>query len=105
MRFCPWYPLAEAASRAPAAEGVLQVRVEHGLVDYPRGKSAMVHYALSADVRAAAIALAGERAGELLLCRHLEAEGSEALDAAGTFTRLLAEFERRFGARPGASRP
>ena len=102
MRFCPWYPLAEAASRAPAGEGVLQLRVASGLVDYPRGKSAMVHYAHAGDVRATALALARDKGGELL-CRHLEAEGSEVIDMAAAFARLVGEFERRFGARPGGS--
>ena len=93
VTFCPWYPLAEAADRAPAAEGVLQLRVREGLLDYPRGKSAMVHYEHARDVRAAAIALGARHAGEPLLCRH--AEGDTAL-----FAKLHGEFVRRFGAPP-----
>ena len=92
MRFCPWYPLTDAHACAPAEPGMLQLRLADGLIDYPRGKSAMVHYALVPDVRAAAIALA--RPG--LLCRHLEGG-----DPRETYARLLAEFERRFGAPPG----
>ena len=98
MRFCPWYPLADAAAHAPAGEGVLQVRVAEGLVDYPRGKSAMVHYEHAPDVRAAAVALAGQ--GRALWCRHLiEVEGDA--DFAAIYAKLRDEFVRRFGAPPG----
>src|SRR5262245_36119061 len=71
VRFCPWYPLADAAAHTPAAEGVLQLRVAEGLLEYPQGKSAMVHYEHAKDVRAAATVLAARHAGEALLCRHL----------------------------------
>ena len=99
MKFGPWYPLAEAAEHAPAGEGVLQLRLASGLLDYPRGKSAMTHYAHAADVRAAALALAARFAGRDLVCRHLiEIDG--ATDLAAFCAKLLAEFERRFGAPP-----
>ena len=101
MRFCPWYPLAEAGAHAPAAEGVLQVRIVEGLVDYPRGKSAMVHYEHAHDVRAAALALAARHAGRALLCRHLELEAGQHGDAAAIHAKVLDEFIRRFGAPPG----
>ncbi len=96
MRFCPWYPLAEAAAHAPAGESVLQLRVVDGLVDYPRGKSAMVRYVHAANARAAAIALAAS--GDALLCRHLELEPGA--QPAEIHARLHAEFVRRFGAPP-----
>src|SRR3954466_16397109 len=70
VRFGPWYSLADAGDHAPPAENVVQVRLAHGLLDYPRGKSAMVWYAHSHDVRAEALALARTHAGEDLLCRH-----------------------------------
>ena len=101
MRFCPWYPLAEAALHAPAEEGVLQVRLETGLIDYPRGKSAMVHYEHAPDVRAAATALAAQHPGEGLLCRHLEPESpGERVDAAAFHAKVREEFVRRFGSPP-----
>jgi len=102
MPFCPWYPLSDAGAHAPAAEGVLQVRIADGLLDYPRGKSAMVHYEHAADVRAAATALArrvGDSGG--LLCRHLELEAGERSDAATIYEKVRDEFVRRFGAPPG----
>lgn len=98
MRFCPWYRLAEAAEHAPPAEGVLQVRLATGLVDYPTGKSAMVHYAHAHDVRAAATALAHEHAGEDLLCRHLEE--AEGVDALAFHAKVRDEFVKRFGSPP-----
>jgi hypothetical protein len=100
MRFCPWYPLADAATRAPTLAGVLQIRIAEGLVDYPRGKSAMVHYAHAPDVRAAALALAARHAGESLLCRHLELEPGDRGDVATFHAKVRDEFVRRFGSAP-----
>lgn len=100
MRFCPWYPLAEAAAHAPAAEGVLQLRLAQGLLDYPTGKSAMVHYEHAADVRACATALAIAHPALTLLCRHLEIEGDEHVDLAAFHAKVREEFVRRFGSPP-----
>jgi hypothetical protein len=98
MQFGPWYPLAEARDRAPAAEGVWQLRIAAGLLDYPRGKSAMVHYAHAPDVRAAAIAWA-DRGADGILCRHLiDIDGDT--DLVAFYARLVDEFTRRFGAPP-----
>ena len=79
---------------------MLQVRLATGLIDYPRGKSAMVHYEHAADVRAVATVLAQAHAGEDLLCRHLEIEGAEPVDAAAFHAKVFEEFVRRFGAPP-----
>jgi hypothetical protein len=127
VRFCPWYPLADAAQHAPAAEGVLQIRLAHGLVDYPRGKSAMVHYEHATDVRAAALAVAA-RASQALLGRHLieidrsgcagprstaegrcgdEIDNEDGVDHAASATiyaKVLGEFVRRFGTPPAMPR-
>lgn len=100
MRFCPWYPLAAAAAHAPAAAGVLQLRLADGLLDYPTGKSAMVHYEHAGDVRAAATALATAHPEPPLLCRHLEIEGDEAVDLAAIHAKVREEFVRRFGSPP-----
>ena len=97
MRFCPWYPLSDAAAHAPAAEGVFQIRLADGLVDYPTGKSAMVHYEHARDVRAAALGFSPR--GRDLVCRHLDPEG-EQVDLAAFHARVLDEFVRRFGAAP-----
>ena len=98
MQFCPWYQLAEAATHAPAIEGVLQLRLARGLIDYPTGKSAMVRYEHATDVRARAIALAAELAGRDLLCRHLDADAGT--DLAQFHAKVRDEFVRRFGAPP-----
>ena len=99
MRFCPWYPLADAGAHAPAAEGVLQLRIAEGLLDYPRGKSAMVHYAHAGDVRAAASAWARAHGSDGFVCRHLiEIDGTT--DLIAFHARLSDEFVRRFGAPP-----
>lgn len=99
MRFGPWYPLAEARDHTPAAEGVLQLRLASGLLDYPYGKSAMVHYAHAADLRAAAVAWAARHGADGVVCRHL-IEISAATDLAAFHAKLSREFMRRFGASP-----
>ena len=101
MKFCPWYPLAEAAAHAPAGEGVLQIRIADGLIEYPRGKSAMVHYEHASDVRAAAIAFQAMPHAIELLARHLEIEPGETVSYGEIHGKLHAEFVRRFGAPPG----
>lgn len=99
MRFGPWYSLADAGDRAPGGENVLQLRVAHGLVDYPHGKSAMVAYRHAADARAVALELATAHAGRDLWCRHL-IEYPEATDLAAFHAKLRADFMRRFGRAP-----
>jgi hypothetical protein len=101
MRFGPWYPLADARDRAPASDAVWQLRLASGLIDYPRGKSAMVHYGHAADFRAAALAWAQthSRAAPGLVCRHL-IEVDAATDLAAFHAKLLDEFVRRFGSPP-----
>jgi hypothetical protein len=99
MRFCPWYPLADAAEHAPSSRGVLQIRVADGLLDYPTGKSAMLHYELTDDVRAAAL---GYPVKPGLLCRHT-VELSETEDLGAFHERLLRDFRARFGALPAGA--
>ncbi|HEY0991710.1 MAG TPA: hypothetical protein VGD80_31875 [Kofleriaceae bacterium] len=99
MRFGPWYPLADARDLAPAAEGVLQLRLASGLLDYPRGKSAMVHYAHAGDVRAAASAWAHAHGSAGIVCRHL-IEIDAATDLMAFYVKLSDDFVTRFGAPP-----
>lgn len=102
MRFGSWYPLAEAARNAPEAPGVFQVRVAEGLVDYPRGKSAMIHYAAALDVRAAAADFAAHHPDAPWWCRHtIEPEALAADEAEALAARLLRDFTARFGCAPG----
>ena len=105
MKFGPWYPLAEAGDHAPAAEGVLQLRLAAGLLDYPRGKSAMVWYGHAPDVRAAALTLARAPSPYgALVCRHL-IEIDEATNFGAFCAKLRGDFVRRFGAHPVLETP
>lgn len=99
MQFGRWYPLALAAEHAPAEPGVLQLRTRLGLIDYPRGKSAMVHYQAADDVRAAACALASAHPGADWLCRHLE-DRVEPEAAPALAHKLIRDFTARFGSPP-----
>jgi hypothetical protein len=101
VRFGLWYPLSSAGDHAPAETGILQLRLAKGLIDYPKGKSAMVHYAKVENTRAAALALASAHADSVegLVCRHL-IEIPEAMELGTFYAKLLGEFERRFGSPP-----
>ncbi|HEY0190576.1 MAG TPA: hypothetical protein VGC42_05595 [Kofleriaceae bacterium] len=99
MRFCPWYPLVDARDLAPAGEGVLQLRLASGLLDYPTGKSAMVYYEHAASVAAAAARWALAHGSEGIVCRHL-IEVEPTTDLAAFCAKLFDEFVRRFGASP-----
>ncbi|HUH01986.1 MAG TPA: hypothetical protein VML75_08305 [Kofleriaceae bacterium] len=102
MTFSRWYPLDDASTHTPARPGVLQLRVRDGLIDYPRGKSAMIHYAVADDLRRVATSLPARAAPVPILCRHTEElSAAERADLAGAFARLLATFRARFGAEPG----
>ncbi len=101
MRFGPWYPLAECAPHATAIAGVLQLRIATGLIDYPTGKSAMIHYRATRNVRAAIAELAARHVGRSWLCRFTIAmTASEAADVERAAEDLLDTFTRRFGAAP-----
>jgi hypothetical protein len=99
VRFGDWYPLQAAGDLAPEGEGVLQLRLAAGLLDYPRGKSAMVWYQHAPDVRAAAKTLAVRFADMNLVCRHL-IEVEDGVDLGAFCAKLREDFERRFGAVP-----
>ncbi len=101
MTFGRWYSLAEAGRNAPAQPGVLQLRLEQGLVDYPTGKSAMIHYQLCPDLRRSAGELADRHRQRPWLCRHSDSlTAAERVDLQGAFARLVDTFRARFGAAP-----
>ena len=102
MRFVRWYPLAQASGHAPEGPGVYQIRVSHRLIDYPRGKSAMVHYGAAGNVRQAVARLAAQAPEPELLCRHaVELSPGELSNPSLALQPLLDQFRRRFGAEPG----
>lgn len=86
----------------PAGPGVLQVRREIGLVEYPRGKSAMILYAAADDLRGACERLAAEHPGAAWLVRW----NRDAVDdPAGEVARLISDFVARFGVAPSWTLP
>ena len=97
MRFSSWYPANEIDARAPAGEGVFQVRAAE-LLSYPSGKSAMIHYARAEDMRAAMRAWAESHGREGDLYRHVGDLGSLSPDAA--LERVRSRFRSRFGSLP-----
>jgi hypothetical protein len=107
MRFCPWYPLTDADRHAPASGGVFRIRIPDGLVDYPTGKSAMIHYEASGDLRAAIAAFrSAHPIGAGWLCRHtIEMTGSDLAESVELHARLLRDFTSRFGTAPTIPAP
>jgi hypothetical protein len=96
MGFGRWFPLDQAPAHAPAGPGVYQIRLASGLLSYPTGRSAMVHYGAARDLRTAVADLARAHAGRDWLCRFAEPAAPDDLLA-----DLQAAFSRRFGALPG----
>ena len=95
MKFGRWIPLAEAV--APDGPGVLEARVE-SLIEYPRGKSAMVHYD-GGDSLAAALDRLRAIATIPLWVRFATVEKPQ-----DQLARLLRDFEDRFGEKPTVAR-
>lgn len=93
--FVHWYPLREAVQHAPPETGVFQIRVADGLLDYPQGKSAMVHYGQATDLRDSIQQVAREHNEADFLCRHQSSEQPAVL-----LEFVLNNFERRFGTAP-----
>ena len=106
-RFCPWYPLVDAASHAPPCAGVFQIKIPQGLITYPRGKSAMIHYGLAGDLQRHIPAWAAERrAGQdtdagSWMCRHL---AGDAAAMESEYHALVSRFATRFGTPPAIPR-
>ena len=100
MNFCAWYTAAEIADAAPTSAGVFQVRAP-ALLEYPRGKSAMVHYGAAEELRAEMQAWAQAANDEALLYRH--ASELAKTGAAEMLERLLRRFSDRFGCEPTGS--
>jgi hypothetical protein len=102
MRFGRWHRLDEAAAAAPAAPGVFQLKIAAGLIDYPTGKSAMIHYGAARDLRQVVAELARVNPGREWMCRFSEEMSArEAADPDAIVAELVATFRRRFGAPPG----
>lgn len=96
MKFGSWYSAEQIAEQAPAAPGVFQVRAEH-LREYPTGRSAMVHYGCSEDLRATMLAWASTHDFVGARYRHADDLARAPKDA---LTILLSRFVSRFGSPP-----
>jgi hypothetical protein len=105
VSFGRWEPLDTAA--APPGPGLFQARRAEGLIDYPKGKSAMIHY--GADDTEVGVALnryrdavpPAERAHVWVRFAPPERHQSPS----ETLERSLRQFAARFGARPLANQP
>ena len=95
MRFSAWYEADEIERRAPAGSGVFQVRAPT-LLDYPAGRSAMVHYGRGDELRSVMLAWAARHGRPGWRYRHAQELGSK------TPEQVLTQLERRFLARFGA---
>jgi hypothetical protein len=101
MRFGRWHRLEEAAAQAPAGPAVFQVKLASGLVSYPTGKSAMIHYGASPDPSRAVAEIAAAHPGREWMCRFSEdMSPREQADPGGIVAGLLESFRRRFGSPP-----
>lgn len=95
--FCPWYPLAETHAYVPPAPGILQLRVRTGLLDYPRGKSAMILYQYCDDLQRKAADLTHSHQNHDWLCRHVSGSADEMV---ALYELVLERFIGRFGTPP-----
>ena len=97
MRFGRWVRLAEAADEMSEEPGVFQLRLERGLVAYPRGRSAMILYGAGRSLRAAVAEVAAAHPGAPWLAR---AAVGPVADPEAALAGLIADFAARFGAAP-----
>ncbi len=93
--FVHWYSLQDAGKHAPLGPGVFQIRIPHGLLTYPSGKSAMVHYALAKDLRGEIARVAAAHSELDFLCRHQSSE-----EPAVLLEFVQTQFVSRFGTAP-----
>ncbi|MFQ5604993.1 MAG: hypothetical protein ACE5HS_17125 [bacterium] len=101
MRYSDWTTLANTETEAPAQNGLFQIKVKDGLVNYPRGKSAMFYYGFAENLsqglqnfRSRILPLL-EVNESVLLIRWLATENTEA-----QFQNYLNSFFNNFGALP-----
>jgi hypothetical protein len=102
VRFGEWHPIESAAAEAPDGPGVLQIRADD-LLEYPRGKSAMVLYAHSASEGSLRGYLSGNGQSDLGRATRAGARWirfAETSEPEDDFERLLDHFVERFGAPP-----
>jgi hypothetical protein len=107
VQFGAWEPIDSAAATAPDAAGVLQLRSDE-LLEYPRGRSAMVFYAHCPSGGSLRELVTGPGAADLRRGKEAGARWirfAETSDPEAAFERLLDHFIERFGAPPVGNAP
>lgn len=101
MRFGDWIALAEVGEEIPEVPGLFQIRIRHGWIVYPSGKSPMFYYGYAANLREGIEVFRRNLLPELgrseteLLLRWMEADRAEE-----RFRSHLRRFVARFGSLP-----
>ena len=101
MPFGPWLPLDGVT--APPGPGILQARLDQGakgLLDYPRGRSAMVYYDGDDDDLGVAVERLRARAGGGAPRVYVRFAAPEREPPSAAAARLRETFRRRFGSLP-----
>ena len=88
---------------APGGTAIVQIKIVGDLLDYPRGKSAMVWYGVVIGCEPFALegvveAVQRDHPERDLVWRYARSD-----DAEGQLKQLLTRFRARFGARPGGA--
>jgi hypothetical protein len=102
VHFGPWYSLVDAFELVPDVPGVVQLRAP-SILRYPKGQSAMIHYACSPDHEPLSRFMS--RQGRDILA-HAARHGAtlvrygESEQPARDLARLLGNFTTRFGSPP-----
>ncbi len=109
LTFGRWFPYAEAIEHMPEEPGVLQIRREQGLVDFPRGKSAMLRYGAAERSLRGALEELLQEPGPAAVRQTIDGESrveswlvrwAVSPVPRQHCARLLASFTERFGAPP-----
>ncbi len=102
-RFCRWSAMDDTpAEGAPKLPVVVQIKIAHGLLQYPNGKSAMVWYG-GGQGCTEALALARRAVGTRYALDELRWRWRPAEAVSRDLAVLLARFDRRFGSVPYAN--
>jgi len=102
--FSTWQPLS-AISEAPAGPGLFQVKAQARLLDYPRGKSAMIYYGGGPDLRAALAEVAPALATRFASLAPLAWRYFSTASHAESLARHLQRFSDQFHSAPVGNSP
>ena len=101
MRYSDWIAFDQIEEGAPTEPGLFQVRIREGLINYPRGQSAMFYYGYAGNLERGLIKFREnilpllEVNEEVLFVRWMPAEDTEAC-----FQNYLNYFLTNFGSMP-----